>query len=246
MDETTVTSKESATTNEESALPNTESAPTKVKRPTPAEQDQMIANDITEAEAFLGVIAADPELAALLGKRGIDAAERAVAAGLLASAKDTYAARQSKLGAETSAYATLTRLAEPVATEFSDFRVLLRRRITDTGVRQALGLSSRVPTDRQKRITLMRTVYLEAKKPEHSAVMTKLGYDTAELDRLLGTVQALENAIEGARGATGEALKATEERNTAVKALRKWIGDTRATARRVLSQRLDLLAKLKL
>lgn len=52
--------------------------------------------------------------------------------------------------------------------------------------------------------------------------------------------------IQAAQVATGEALRATTERNDAVKALRSWISTTRSTAKRVLATRPDLLAKLKL
>lgn len=188
MEETTLTASESTTTAIETDVTAKESAPTKKKRTTPAEQDQLMANDIAEAETFLGVIAADVELAALLAKRGITEEKRTVAAGLVQTAKDTYATRQSKLGAETSAFATVAAQESTVGTEFTDFRIFCRPRVKDTGVRQALGLNGRIPTDRQQRLTLIRTVYTEAQKPEHSALMTDLGYDEAELARLLGNL----------------------------------------------------------
>lgn len=223
-----------------------ESAPTKKKRPTPAEQDQVMANDIAEAETFLGVIAADTELAALLAKRGITEAKRTAAVGLVQTAKATYATRQSKLGAETTAFATVATHEGTVNTEFTDFRVFCRPRVKDAGMRQALGLNGRIPTDRQQRLTLIRTVYTEAQKPEHSALMTDLGYDEAELARLLGNLQALESALQAAQLAAGEALRATTERNEAIKALRSWMSTARLTAKRVLATRPDLLAKLTL
>lgn len=239
MDETTTTTNEGTATARESTV-------TSKKRATPADQDQRIANDITEAETFLGVIAADSELITLLSTRGIDSAELATANTLLQSAKDTFTQRQSKLGAETSAFTSVTQQEAPINKDFADFRVLCRKRLTEKGAQQALGLTGRVPTDRQKRITLIRTAYTEAKKAEHRVQLDKLGYTVAELDRLLSTVQSFEATIETARRATGAAQQATEARNAAIKALREWLSTARLTAKRVLATRPDLLTPLGL
>jgi len=232
MDETNVTTEESGKTTK--------------KRAVPADQDLKVTNDINEAKAFLSVIDADPELAATLGTRGIDSAERAIGNGLVTAANNAYIARQSALGAETSAFAQVMVAEEPVLKNYADFRVLCRSRISDRGVQQALGLTGKVPTDRNSRLQVIRAAYTEAQKPMHQALMTKLGYTHEELTRLLAEVATLEAAADTARIAMGDALMATQERNKAMKALRAWMKSARATAKRVLANRPDLATKLSM
>lgn len=223
-----------------------ESAVIEKKKRSNAEQDQRIANEISEALAFCLTIEADQEISTFLEARGVDSTEITTAKSLHDTAQQAFATRQGSMSTESSTIARANTNATTVKKDYADFREICRARLVDKHLQISLGLSGTTPTDRQKMITLVRSSYQEAKKPEIQALIGKSGYTASAIDTLLETVATLEADIVAARDAAGSAKRATEQRNTAVKALRTWVSTNKRVARRALRDRLDLLGKLGL
>lgn len=231
---------------EETTQVTTELAKVAKKRPTPAEQDQLIADEIAEAGTLIATVKAEPEILAALAAYGTDTQELAVGEGLQATAQDRFTDRQEALANDNAKSAELLQVTATVRTAYADFREVCRARITDPTVRQALSLNGSIPQDRQKMMTQARAAYGEAAKPVHQPTLSKIGFGAQVLTDRLAGVDALDTALAAARDAAGTAKGATAARNEAAKALRQWVSALKRIARRALRTRPDLAAKLRL
>jgi hypothetical protein len=230
-----------------SDTPSTNPLPSAPRRDSPrAEQDQRIANDITEISERMGSATRDPEIAALLAERGYDAATFTAGQSLQAAAQAAFTARQTALGAQRQAGAALDGARMTALQTFNDFRDTARAVFTSTADRSALSLNGRVPRDAQAFITLARASYTGAQNDPYQTALAKYGYPAAALATALATLDAYSVANDASNSAAANAAQATALRDAAYKNLTQWDKQFKAIAKVAARTRSDLTKKLKL
>ncbi len=224
--------------------PTPEPAPPKapVER---SEQDQKMANDITEAGQMFAKIAGSEEIRTLLAVRGYAAAELAEGKAQHTAADAGFSARQTAISRQRSASEAVGALEPKVRETFADFRETVTTVLAKPDW-TALGATGRVPGDTQKFITAARNAYKAAKTAPYAAEMAKYGYPAATLDADLAMVDAFESADSAHETAAGAAVQATKERNTAFAALDKWLKKFKPIAWLALKSKPGLVTELKL
>ena len=220
-----------------------EVTPKPVKRN--AEQDQLIADKITAAAQYLDTVEGDAEIAALLAARGYTAARLAEGRTLYRTAQSAFTDRQVAMAAQGQATAGLSGSAASARDMYLDFRDTVRSISTFTASdRTALKVNGALPADKQKMITLARTSYQAAQQEPYAATLATYGFPAATLDAALAALDAYSKADTDQNTAIGAAVKATADRNAAVKALDAYMKQLRGIAKVALRQRPDLLKKL--
>ncbi len=242
--ESTNTTAESENTATESTNTAPESENTRKKRLPLAEQDQRVANEISEASVLIEMLDRDPALAARIGKTGVSKKQLTEAKALQATAQADFTARQSKMGLADSEITAAKNLHATNEKDYADFRVILRQSGLTAAQRTALGLDGKIPQDRQKLLTQLRASYTEARKPIYRATLDAEGYTIAALDALLASASLLDTRTASARQAIGDAQAATEARNRSTAALRRWSVGVKTRARRSLVDHPELLRQL--
>jgi hypothetical protein len=211
-----------------------------------AEQDQKIANDITEIGERIGSATRDPEVAALLAERGYDPDAFAAGQALQETAQAAFTARQTALGAQHQASAALDGARMTALQTYNDFRETARAVFTSTADRSTLSLNGRVPKDAQAFITLARASYTGAQSVPYQATLAKYGYPAAALATALATLNAYSAAHQASTSAAADATQAIVLRDAAYKNLVQWDKQFRAIAKVAARTRSDLARKLNL
>lgn len=217
------------------------------KTRTKAEQDQAMANAISESAKLIQTAHANAEILELLAPRGYDA-------GALDEALTTkyepaqagFDARQVAMGIQLSASKALDAAEENERKDFADYREIARMCFPLPADRLALGLNGTAPKDLEKFLTAATASYSAGKKAPYAAKLTVRGYAPASIDAELQGLKGVANLAKAAANAKGAAQKATETRDAAAKALKEWTAEFRKVAKRTLRGRPDLLAALGL
>ena len=229
--------------------------PNEPETPTPAdatarkiaEQDQKIANAISQAEKTLTTARDNADILALLTPRGYDAAALDEALTTLqAPAQGAYDARQSAMGQLRSANEALASAEAQERKDFADYREIARAAFPGAADQQALGLKGKASKDLEKFLTAATASYGAGKKAPYTAKLTVRGYAPAAIDVELQGLKGVANFAKAQATAKGAAQRATITRDAAAKALALWIGEFRKVAKRTLRTRPDLLAALEL
>ena len=210
-----------------------------------AEQDQKIANAISEAFELLEVAQADPEIGLLMAAKGYDAAELQKGVGLQAAAQDTFNDRQQAMAKSASAGDAFDAAEQTARQTYADFRETARIKFSGAADRSALGLVGAVPRDLQKFITTATASYKAAQGAAYAAVLAKAGFKAADTTAELGAVKALGELHSKFDTAGGGAEAATDARDAAHDAMAKWVSEYRRLAKIALRGKPGLLAKVK-
>ena len=210
-------------------------APPTTKTPSVrAEQDQRIANAITEAGQIIEMIRKNAELSAALEPRGYDAAKLTEGNSLQTAAQRAYAARQSAPAAQRDRSNDLQRVEDRARRSYTDFRETVRAVYPQATDRGALGLSGKVPVDVQKFITAARASYAAAETSPQAAELSKFGWPQARLDAALEELDGLSAAESSFKAAQGAAMQARADRDAAFAALAGWVKQFRRIAKLAL------------
>lgn len=220
-----------------------EVTPKPVKRN--AEQDQQIADKITAAAQYLDTVEGDAEISALLATRGYTTAKLAEGHSLQKAAQSAFTQRQIALAAQGQATAGMSGSASAARDMVLDFRETVRSISTFTASdRTALKVNGTLPADKQKMITLARASYQAARQEPYAVALATYGFPAATLDAAVAALDAYSKADTDQNNAIGAAVKATADRNAAVKELDAYMKQLRGLAKVALRQRPDLLKKL--
>jgi hypothetical protein len=224
------------------------SEPVSTPKPTPhkAEQDQQMANYITEALQRLEVARDDAEIAPLIAARGYNTTRLAEGLAVQKAAQDAFTARQTAMAAQSQAVAACDGAELTARSTYADYRTIAGGVFTVPADRAAVGLKGAVPDDMQKFITLAHSSYDNAKNEPYQTALAVYGYAPATLDAALATLDVFTTAIEAQASAVGAAVRSTAARNEAVKALKVWMRMFDKVASVALKNRPDLLKKLGL
>ncbi len=201
-----------------------------------AEQDKIIANDITEAKQIIHSVGLNPAIAEIMVAHGYDKVSLDAGLNLQAKAQERFEGRQKSLGDQLEATRKL-REAEAIAhSYYRDFRAIARALFTDDADRISLGLHGRVPRDRQLFITLAHTSYASAQSEPYRSHLARYGYIAKDLERDIASLSRLITLDDTQNAAIGAAIKATSDRNIAVADLRVWIRQFRRIAKFTLRE----------
>ncbi len=195
---------------------------TKKPKLSEADQDQLIQDFITETSQLIAIIKKEPGLLPELARLAFDEAELTNGEDLALTAQNSFTERQEAIGTLDAKNAALEKADKLVNKRGTDFRDVVRLGFSDAAALRALGVTGRLPEDRQKRITQLRASFATAAKPPYAAEMTRRSYDTAELALATADVNALDTALTNRDAAARASVAATAARNTDYKALRAW------------------------
>ncbi|MGC1375227.1 MAG: hypothetical protein WA821_03335 [Anaerolineales bacterium] len=207
------------------ATPTPEPAPAPAPKPPVhrADQDQIIANLITEARLMIEKARDDAEIAATLAGRGYDAAALAQGLALQQAAHEAYAARQAAMSAQKKASTAAEQALAAAHSVYMDFRETARANFSDSDTRTALGLTGKTPGDMEKFITTARISYEAAQAEPYQSTLATYGFPAAAIASALAALDALAEASKAQDDAISSAVKTTTARDAAVNALEHWI-----------------------
>jgi hypothetical protein len=211
-----------------------------------AEQDQRIANEITESLQIVEGARDNPAIAAILSARGYDAAKLDEGLSLQADAQARFKGRQEAIGAQRMATATLAGSEAIARYTYMDFREVARALFTDRGERSKLAVGGRTPKDRQKFITTAKASYRAALEEPFASRFASSGYAAEEFQAGLANLDQLAVDDEIQDAAIGQAVQATADRDAAAATLRAWISQFKRLARVALKGNTDMLKALNL
>lgn len=211
-----------------------------------AEQDQRIVNNITGAEEMIALAGSDATAAALLAKRGYDAAKLAAGNSLRAAAQTAFEERRKAMSEADAASAAFTAADGKTRQDYSDFRVLADTVFESKTDKSALGITGRVAADQQMFITAAKASYKTAKGATFLAKLGERGYKAADFDDAITALEALPGLHATMKQKSAAAELATTTRNSAHDALLKWVGGFRKVAKVALRAQPAILKKMKL
>ena len=211
-----------------------------------SDQDQVIANDITDAQQVIETAKTDAELKPLLEDKGYDAAEMDKGAVLQSAAQAAYNGRQKASGKQKEATALAIAVEKSARVTYSDFRETARALYAEEADVAKLGLKGKVPADLQKFITAARASYSGAKDEPYASRLAKRGFKPADNANAEAQLKALATADAEQETAIADAQQATKERDAAYEALMAWMNEFKRIARVALRDKPTLARKLKL
>jgi len=187
-----------------------------------AEQDQRVANFISETRQMIEVARGDPAIAPLLAGRGYDDAGLAAGLAIQQAAQDAYNARQSAMGAQQQAASAAAQALAAARATYTDFRETARSTFSNPNARTALGVTGKVPEDLQKFLTTARASYAAAQSAPYQATLATYGFPAATIASAVAALDALSEADNAQKTVGKDAVQATADRDAAVKALQQW------------------------
>lgn len=224
--------------------PTATPAPTDKRKRQYAEQDQRIANDISDVAEMLGVAKTDTEIGPLMATKGYDAAELTAGSTLHGAAETTFGERQKAMAKSDKALELFTNLEQSARQDYADFRETARVKFNAAADQAALGLNGRVPKDLQKFITSATASYTGAQGAAYAPELTKVGYPPANITAAITALKALGKAHADFTSAEADAVTATKARDTAHKDMMKWAKSYRRLGRIALRSKPALRAKI--
>ncbi len=210
------------------------------------QQDKTITAYITAAEKFLGIAAADPDIAPLLAARGYDAADFTEGRGLVTAARSAVADRADGMGKQSLKTGELHAAINQARDDYARFREIARPSFPDHADRLALSLTGEVPDDTGRFITLALASYSAASKAPRADKLVKRGYSATILNPLIASLNALIGVSGDQDQALGDAIGDTAARDAAYDALHNFMKELKGVAKGALRGNHALLAKLAL
>jgi hypothetical protein len=206
-----------------------------------------MADRANETRQIVGVIMGDGPVRSKLAQKGFDTQKLNGAILLCEEFDQKWNERQNAMGVQTGKAEVFTDLFDEARKAQSDFREIVRgaeNPAPTPALLVACGITGEVPTDLQKFLTHAKSAYTSAKKPEYGAFMTNLGYSEEVLDGQLTALETLRKANEEHTKESGNAQKATDERDKAFVPVNAFRNSVMKIARRVFRKEPEQLAKL--
>jgi hypothetical protein len=206
-----------------------------------------MANRANETRQIVGVIMDDTAVRSKLAPKGFDTQKLNGAISLCEEFDKKWNKRQNAMGIQADKAEVFTGLFDEATKSLSDFREIVRgaeNPAPPPALLVACGITGEVPTDLQKFLTHAKSAYTTAKKPEYSAFMTNLGYSEEVLDDQLTALEDLRKADEEHSKESGNAQKATDERDKAFVPVNAFRNSVMKIARRVFRKEPEQLSKL--
>jgi hypothetical protein len=187
-----------------------------------ADQDQEVANFITQTRQMIEIARDDHVIAPILAARGYNAAALAQGLALQQTAQSTFTARQTAMAAQQQAAAAAADALAAARATYTDFRETARSTFSNPDARTALKVTGKIPEDLQKFLTTARSSYAVAQSAPYQATLATYGFPAATLASAVAALDALSEAYKAQETIGQDAVKATADRDAAVKALKQW------------------------
>jgi len=211
---------------------------------TRQEQDQAIANLITEVYTLIKAVQDDAVVAVAVQAFGYDDARLEDGMVLQRAALSKFAARAEAIGAQRQATIALEAAETAARDVYATFRLVARAMYRDSDARSALSMKGVVPQDRQKFITTAAASYANAQADPFATEFALYGYS---VDRIAAVAAALDDLVASdtrQNTAISDAIAATAARDAAARELTEWMGKFRSIIKAALKddpQRLSVL-----
>lgn len=212
-----------------------------------ADQDQLLAERAAETRQIVGVILNDVAVRSKLTPKGFDTQRLNDAIASCEAFDQKWNARQNAMGVQADKSKAFQELFDEAVKSLSDFRETVRgaeNPAPEAGLLVACGITGEVPVDLQKFLTTAKSAYTTAKKPEYAAFMTKVGYTAAVLDAEIVKLDNVRKADEEHSVESGNAQKATDDRDKAFTPVNAFRNSVLKIARRVFRKEPEQLSKL--
>lgn len=233
--------------NPENPAPASSPAPAAKPAPRPrADQDQQVANDISDALELIQTAKTDADLGPLIAERGYDTEKLTAGAALQSTAQTAFNERQKAKAISDKAGGIFADAEAAARRVYAEFRETARVEFSLADDQTALGIKGKVPADLQKFITTAKASYAAAQAEPYASGIAKAGFKAAKLQCAVAAIERLPVQHADALKAAGDAQTATLARNAAHEALTEWIGKFRRLARLALKGQPGMMAKLKL
>ena len=212
----------------------------------PTQRKRTIPHILNAAQTALNNTFADAEILALIEVYGYTREKLQEGKRLHAAAVAAVSAQVAAAGAQRRAYMRV-REAEKVARKRHQALAKISRIVyaPKSAERTELGLVGLTPHSTVKFLAAANTLFDNALKlPEIGTALAEYGYHRERLEADRARLTELDQAREAQLDARSAAKQATQDQNTALSALARWLGNYRTTAQVALDGQPDLLDKL--
>lgn len=219
---------------------------TPLKKPRSA-QDQAKANLINAHRTSLLAIQGNAAALALLTPRGFDAAGLAEGLAACDDAQDKFNTRQLAMEERSAASKAMQQLDKAAHEHYTGFSRIASQVFRENATaKAAVVVPARDLKDQEKFLSNVTAAYNTAlARSTYLAALGKRGYTEAVLQGELQRLESLSKASAAFETAKAAAVRATSERDAAIKALTRWWGEFSATAQVAFTERPDLLRLLE-
>jgi len=207
-------------------------------------QSRALAKAHATSERLIQSVLTSPDLLLALAPSGFNEVELNKGRSLFVTAQTQFAARQEALGVATLAMKARDLAFEMAMDEFRAYRTTVQVNYREAE-RANLGASGRIPTDRDKFITVARAAYTTAVREPYLSVLAGFGFTQERLTNALGVLDKFVAAEAAYTSAVGKARAATETRDIAANALKGWMMKLRFIAKTALRDRPALMSLMK-
>jgi hypothetical protein len=221
----------------------------KTPKSPPSENNQKEADEIGTWQETLNVATdtTQTDLRAALADGGYDDAALAVGVTLVGAANTAYGGKSTAKGTKEQAIIDLHNALHDVHEVYAGFRTIARKACPGEAAATALGLHGPIAHDQEKFATQANASYAAAKLAPYTGPLSGRGFKPATLDTMIAALPASGTAT-GSKAkektAAGDAIKATGDRELALKNARRWMQEFTATAKFVCRNQPALLVKL--
>ena len=197
---------------------------------------------INQANLLINNSLDNPEIIALVAKRGVTEAKLTGGKALLAAAQASLVTQDAGMGAKTGATARLIALEAEARTAFQDLKQSCKQAFKDdVGMQTTLELKGMMPRALDKFLVAAYKLFDQAAgQTAAQAALEAFGYTPAFLADERAKIAALDQANRAQEAAKGAAEGGTLEQNQALKDLQAFVSQYLVVARIALRARPDL------
>ena len=217
-----------------------------VRKPHSA-QDQVKANLINARRTSLLAVQGNAEAVTRLDARGYGQAGLEEGLAACDTAQTTFDARQLAMDERSAASRIMKKLDKEAHEDYAGFsRIATKVFQTNPTAKAAVVIPARDLKDQEKFLSNTTAAYNTAlTRSTYLAALSKRGYTQEVLQAALQKLQALSQASAAFETAKAAAMRATQERDAAIKALTLWWSEFSATAQVVFKDRPDMVRMLE-
>ena len=209
-----------------------------------ASQDVRINETINTLGTIVSGIRSHPAIAAVLADHGYDEARLEEGLKLTEHTRRCFHNRAAAITARQSATIILRDQEKAARRKYAKFRLIAHAVFPDENVHPELGISGRVPQDREQFTGIAEMSAAAARRPPYADLLSEYGFDSEAVDDLENALLALRRADSVQDTAIMNAIKATRVRDTAFEELQAWLQRFRSIAKAALRdhpERLHIL-----
>lgn len=207
-------------------------------------RDVRINETINSLGTIVSGIRSHPVIAAILAYHGYDEERLEEGLDLAERTRRCFHRRAAAISARQSATLILREQEQAARRKYANFRLIARAVFTNEDVYPELGMSGRVPQDREQFLGIAEMSAAAARRPPYAGPLSDYGFDSEALEDLENVLLSLRRADSVQNNAIMDAVEATKVRDIAYRELQAWIRRFRSIAKAALRdhpERLHIL-----